>query len=164
MEEILKIEKILKYECSYNHFEKEYAVSISLAKHKFRDEIRKNSIPFDVKPRNDTKDGTTTKDEFLNVEIYLLKILIIYLILNIIELEEMWKNSKTEGNYQVLKKDIGDNLKAIDNKNKNIIKSLHNENDKYCIENDIVYEMYNNRKLNSQRLHILYQIEKINAS
>ncbi|OUM58866.1 hypothetical protein PIROE2DRAFT_15766 [Piromyces sp. E2] len=41
--------EILKYESSHNHPEKEFEVSISLTKHKLKDEIRKSSNPFDIK-------------------------------------------------------------------------------------------------------------------
>jgi len=40
---------ILKYRSLYNHFEKEFDTSISIAKHKIKDEIKKNSIPLNIK-------------------------------------------------------------------------------------------------------------------
>ena len=43
--------EILEYESLHNHFGKEFDVSISLTKHKMKEEIRKSSIPFDVKRR-----------------------------------------------------------------------------------------------------------------
>ncbi|KAG4092035.1 hypothetical protein H8356DRAFT_1294782 [Neocallimastix lanati (nom. inval.)] len=35
-----------------NHLEKEIDVSISVAKHKIKEEIKKNSIPMDIKPKH----------------------------------------------------------------------------------------------------------------
>ncbi|KAG4085270.1 hypothetical protein H8356DRAFT_1328610 [Neocallimastix lanati (nom. inval.)] len=50
MEENLIINKeILKYDSSHNHPEKEYDVSLSIMKHKIKDGIEKNSIPFGIK-------------------------------------------------------------------------------------------------------------------
>ncbi|KAL6599701.1 hypothetical protein U3516DRAFT_762510 [Neocallimastix sp. 'constans'] len=49
MEENLIINKeILKYDSSHNHPEKEYDVSLSIMKHKIKDGIEKNSIPFEL--------------------------------------------------------------------------------------------------------------------
>ena len=41
--------EVLKYESLLNHLEKEIDVSISVAKHKIKEEIKKNSIPMDIK-------------------------------------------------------------------------------------------------------------------
>ena len=41
--------EILKYDSSHNHPEKEYDISLSIMKHKIKDEIEKNSIPFGIK-------------------------------------------------------------------------------------------------------------------
>jgi len=41
--------EVLKHESSHNHPGKEIEVSKSLVKHKIKDEIRKSSIPFDIK-------------------------------------------------------------------------------------------------------------------
>ncbi|ORY56019.1 hypothetical protein LY90DRAFT_506925 [Neocallimastix californiae] len=50
MEENLIIDvKILKYDSSHNHSEKEYDVSLSIMKHKIKDGIGKNLIPFGIK-------------------------------------------------------------------------------------------------------------------
>ncbi|KAG4094152.1 hypothetical protein H8356DRAFT_1311265 [Neocallimastix lanati (nom. inval.)] len=47
---ILNNEKeILKYESLYNHPGNEYSVSLSVMKHKIKDEIKKHSNPFDIK-------------------------------------------------------------------------------------------------------------------
>ena len=43
---------VLKYESLHNHLEKEIDVSISVAKHKIKEEIKKNSIPMDIKPKH----------------------------------------------------------------------------------------------------------------
>ncbi|KAG4101832.1 hypothetical protein H8356DRAFT_1033897 [Neocallimastix lanati (nom. inval.)] len=47
-----KKEEVLKYESLHNHLEKEIDVSISLAKHRIKEEIKKNSIPMDIKPKH----------------------------------------------------------------------------------------------------------------
>jgi len=44
--------EVLKYESLHNHLEKEIDVSISVAKHKIKEEIRKNSIPMVIKPKH----------------------------------------------------------------------------------------------------------------
>ncbi|KAG4108085.1 hypothetical protein H8356DRAFT_1416434 [Neocallimastix lanati (nom. inval.)] len=44
--------EVLKYESLHNHLKKEIDVSISLAKHKIKEEIKKNSIPMDIKPKH----------------------------------------------------------------------------------------------------------------
>jgi len=44
--------KFLKYENSHNHLKKEFYESISLAKHKIKDEIKKNLIPYKIETRN----------------------------------------------------------------------------------------------------------------
>ena len=46
-------------------------------------------------------------------------------------------------------------LTAIDNKNKHIIENLYYENYKSFIEKDIIYEIYNENKLNSERLQFI---------
>jgi len=43
--------EVLEYERSHNHLEKEFNVSISIMKHKMKKEIKKNSIPFNIKPK-----------------------------------------------------------------------------------------------------------------
>ncbi|KAG4083447.1 hypothetical protein H8356DRAFT_1436978 [Neocallimastix lanati (nom. inval.)] len=44
--------EVLKYESLHNHLEKEIDVSISVAKHRIKEEIKKNSIPMDIKPKH----------------------------------------------------------------------------------------------------------------
>ncbi|KAG4103918.1 hypothetical protein H8356DRAFT_1419868 [Neocallimastix lanati (nom. inval.)] len=44
--------KVLKYESLHNHLEKEIDVPISVAKHKIKEKIKKNSIPMDIKPKH----------------------------------------------------------------------------------------------------------------
>ncbi|KAL6632784.1 hypothetical protein U3516DRAFT_734720 [Neocallimastix sp. 'constans'] len=44
--------EVLKYETLHNHLEKEIDVSISVAKLKIKEEIKKNSIPMDIKPKH----------------------------------------------------------------------------------------------------------------
>ncbi|KAG4106425.1 hypothetical protein H8356DRAFT_1400216 [Neocallimastix lanati (nom. inval.)] len=44
--------EVLKYESLHNHLEKEIDVSILVAKHKIKEEIKKNSIPIDIKPKH----------------------------------------------------------------------------------------------------------------
>ncbi|KAG4083393.1 hypothetical protein H8356DRAFT_1437012 [Neocallimastix lanati (nom. inval.)] len=44
--------EVLKYESLHNRLEKEIDVSISVAKHKIKEEIKKNSIPMDIKPKH----------------------------------------------------------------------------------------------------------------
>ncbi|KAG4094557.1 hypothetical protein H8356DRAFT_1360409 [Neocallimastix lanati (nom. inval.)] len=46
---IIDVKKILKYDNSHNHPEKEYDVSLSIMKHKIKDGIEKSSIPFGIK-------------------------------------------------------------------------------------------------------------------
>ncbi|KAG4081658.1 hypothetical protein H8356DRAFT_1438523 [Neocallimastix lanati (nom. inval.)] len=46
------LNKCFKYESLHNHLEKEIDVSISVAKHKIKEEIKKNSIPMDIKPKH----------------------------------------------------------------------------------------------------------------
>ncbi|ORX63230.1 hypothetical protein BCR32DRAFT_251688 [Anaeromyces robustus] len=43
--------EILKYESFHNHLEKEFDASLSLIKHKIKEEIRQSIIPMDLKPR-----------------------------------------------------------------------------------------------------------------
>ena len=66
----------------------------------------------------------------------------------------------------ITNKIINDNLIqsfliAIDNKNKEEIKFLYNEKYKKGTENDIVFEMYSQRELNSERLKFI--IENCNS-
>ena len=44
--------EVLKYESLHNHIEKEIDVSISVAKHKIKEEIKKNSILIDIKHKH----------------------------------------------------------------------------------------------------------------
>ncbi|KAL6599375.1 hypothetical protein U3516DRAFT_762877 [Neocallimastix sp. 'constans'] len=44
--------EVLKYESLHNNLEKEIDVSISVAKHKIKEEFKKNSIPMDIKPKH----------------------------------------------------------------------------------------------------------------
>ncbi|ORY16843.1 hypothetical protein LY90DRAFT_517677 [Neocallimastix californiae] len=44
--------EVLEYESLHNHLEKEINVSISVAKHKIKEEFKKNSIPMDIKPKH----------------------------------------------------------------------------------------------------------------
>ncbi|ORY37164.1 hypothetical protein LY90DRAFT_511356 [Neocallimastix californiae] len=44
--------EVLKYESLHNHLEKEIDVSISVAKHKIKEEIKKNLIPMNIKPKH----------------------------------------------------------------------------------------------------------------
>jgi len=48
-------------------------------------------------------------------------------------------------------------LISIDEKNKNKIKSLLNKNNEHNIKRDIVYEMYNEHELNSERLQFIIE-------
>jgi len=48
-------------------------------------------------------------------------------------------------------------LTAIDNKDKNKIKTLYNEYNKHDIEKDVVYEMYKKKELNSERLQFIIE-------
>ncbi|ORX71716.1 hypothetical protein BCR32DRAFT_250084 [Anaeromyces robustus] len=43
--------EILKYDSSHNHLEKKYEATTSLVKHKIKYEIRRSSVPFDIKPK-----------------------------------------------------------------------------------------------------------------
>ncbi|ORX66089.1 hypothetical protein BCR32DRAFT_250539 [Anaeromyces robustus] len=43
--------EVLKYESSHNHLEKEFSTSISITKHKIKNEIRKSLIPLDMRPK-----------------------------------------------------------------------------------------------------------------
>jgi len=43
--------KIIKYESKHTHPEKEFDISVSIVKQKMKNEIRKRSIPFDIKPK-----------------------------------------------------------------------------------------------------------------
>jgi len=68
--------------------------------------------------------------------------------------------SKNKNNYHSIgnlkNKDlIHSFLVAIDNENKNEIEILFNENKKYCIENDIIFEMYNKKQLNPERIYFI---------
>jgi len=44
--------EIIKYEGTHNHLEKETDASLSIVRHKIKDEVRKSSVPFDIKPKN----------------------------------------------------------------------------------------------------------------
>ena len=43
--------EVLKYNSKHEHLEKEHEATISILKHKIKDEIRKNPVLFDVKPK-----------------------------------------------------------------------------------------------------------------
>ncbi|ORX76575.1 hypothetical protein BCR32DRAFT_303757 [Anaeromyces robustus] len=43
--------KVIKYENKHTHPGKEYDASVSIVKHKMKNEIRKSSFPFDIKPK-----------------------------------------------------------------------------------------------------------------
>ena len=43
---------ILEYESEHNHLEKEFDASVSITKHKIKEEIRKSSIPMNLKPKH----------------------------------------------------------------------------------------------------------------
>jgi len=45
-------------------------------------------------------------------------------------------------------------LTVIDSKNKEEIKILHNENNKNNVEKDVVFEIYNKNKLNSEQFNL----------
>ena len=49
---ILNDNKVIKYENKNTYLEKEYDASISIVKHKMKNEIRKTSIPFDIDPKH----------------------------------------------------------------------------------------------------------------
>ncbi|KAG4084312.1 hypothetical protein H8356DRAFT_1436301 [Neocallimastix lanati (nom. inval.)] len=44
--------KVIKYENKHTHPGKEYDTSLSIVKHKMKNEIRKTSIPFDINPKH----------------------------------------------------------------------------------------------------------------
>ncbi|KAG4102361.1 hypothetical protein H8356DRAFT_1421132 [Neocallimastix lanati (nom. inval.)] len=44
--------KVIKYESKHTHPGKEYDASVSIVKHKMKNEIRKTSIPFDINPKH----------------------------------------------------------------------------------------------------------------
>ncbi|KAL6628641.1 hypothetical protein LY90DRAFT_513902 [Neocallimastix californiae] len=44
--------KVIKYENKHTHPGKEYDTSVSIVKHKMKNEIRKTSIPFDINPKH----------------------------------------------------------------------------------------------------------------
>ncbi|KAG4088252.1 hypothetical protein H8356DRAFT_1432913 [Neocallimastix lanati (nom. inval.)] len=46
------IKKLIKYENKHTHPGKEYDASVSIVKHKMKNEIRKTSIPFDINPKH----------------------------------------------------------------------------------------------------------------
>ncbi|KAG4087497.1 hypothetical protein H8356DRAFT_1728948, partial [Neocallimastix lanati (nom. inval.)] len=46
------VKKLIKYENKHTHLGKEYDASISIVKHKMKNEIRKTSIPFDINPKH----------------------------------------------------------------------------------------------------------------
>ncbi|KAG4094505.1 hypothetical protein H8356DRAFT_1693819, partial [Neocallimastix lanati (nom. inval.)] len=45
------VKKLIKYENKHTHPGKEYDASVSIVKHKMKNEIRKTSIPFDINPK-----------------------------------------------------------------------------------------------------------------
>ncbi|KAG4097069.1 hypothetical protein H8356DRAFT_1338848 [Neocallimastix lanati (nom. inval.)] len=45
--------EILKHESLHNHLKIEFDISISIMKHKYKEEIRKSSAPFDIKLKKD---------------------------------------------------------------------------------------------------------------
>ncbi|KAL6605408.1 hypothetical protein U3516DRAFT_757533 [Neocallimastix sp. 'constans'] len=47
-----QLEIIIKYENKHTHPGKEYDASVSIVKHKMKNEIRKTSIPFDINPKH----------------------------------------------------------------------------------------------------------------
>ncbi|OUM65129.1 hypothetical protein PIROE2DRAFT_7935 [Piromyces sp. E2] len=46
------VKKLIKYENKHTHPGKEYDASVSIVKHKRKNEIRKTSIPFDINPKH----------------------------------------------------------------------------------------------------------------
>ncbi|KAL6608538.1 hypothetical protein U3516DRAFT_755836 [Neocallimastix sp. 'constans'] len=44
--------KVIKYKNKHTHPGKEYDASVSIVKHKMKNEIRKTSIPFDINPKH----------------------------------------------------------------------------------------------------------------
>ncbi|KAG4099318.1 hypothetical protein H8356DRAFT_1666667 [Neocallimastix lanati (nom. inval.)] len=46
------VKKLIKYENKHTHPGKEYDASVSIIKHKMKNEIRKTSIPFDINPKH----------------------------------------------------------------------------------------------------------------
>ncbi|KAG4106310.1 hypothetical protein H8356DRAFT_1323758 [Neocallimastix lanati (nom. inval.)] len=44
--------KLIKYENKHTHPGKKYDASVSIVKHKMKNEIRKTSIPFDINPKH----------------------------------------------------------------------------------------------------------------
>ncbi|KAG4092898.1 hypothetical protein H8356DRAFT_1701045, partial [Neocallimastix lanati (nom. inval.)] len=44
--------KVIKYENKHTHPGKEYDASVSIVKHKMKNEIRKTSIPYDINPKH----------------------------------------------------------------------------------------------------------------
>ncbi|KAL6628318.1 hypothetical protein U3516DRAFT_740423 [Neocallimastix sp. 'constans'] len=44
--------KVIKYENKHTHPGKEYDASVSIIKHKMKNEIRKTSIQFDINPKH----------------------------------------------------------------------------------------------------------------
>ena len=68
------------------------------------------------------------------------------------ELQNKNKNNNSMGNLEDL---IQLYLVAIDNKNKNKVENIYNINKEYTEENDIVFEMYNNKLLNTERLQYI---------
>jgi len=79
-----------------------------------------------------------------------------------INLNSQNKNDNDVSNKHNSKKTVDDNLiqlyiAALDKKNKEVIEFLYNLNNKYNIENDIVYEMYNINELNSERFQFIIE-------
>jgi len=67
-------------------------------------------------------------------------------------LENKNNNNNTSGNLKNL---IQLYLVAIDNKNKNEVKKIYNENKRATDENDIVFEIHNRKQLNIERLNFI---------
>jgi len=81
---------------------------------------------------------------------------------NIIDNDHSIKNVIKVTDKHFMEKNINDNLIqayliAIDNKNKTEIEILYNEYNKYSIKKDIIYEMYNENKLTSERLQFIVE-------
>jgi len=68
------------------------------------------------------------------------------------ELKKKNNNNKSTGNLDDV---IHLYFVAIDNKNKNEVVNIYNINTNYTDKNDIVFEMYNNKLLNTERLQFI---------
>jgi len=80
--------------------------------------------------------------------------------LKIINKKTNIKNVNDINNQQNIKNIINDGLiksllKAIDNKNEIEIKILYNKSNYHNVNNNVVYEMYNENKLNCERLQFI---------